>query len=122
MAEKYIYDNIEYIESDIDKIKTKTGMYISWVGKRGALQLAYELINNGIDEVENKNSPANEINVTLDLVEDSLTVEDNGRGISEENYPLDIVCTKLQSGSKFTREQGGKSAGENGVCYYTGSV
>lgn len=111
----FVDDKLEFIESDIKKIQMKTGMYISYVGERGALHLAKEAIQNAIDECENKNSPAKHIQITLDLLEDSITVEDDGRGIPEDSFPLDIVCTKLQSGSKFTREQGGKSAGENGV-------
>ena len=112
---EFIDDKLEFIESDIKKIQMKTGMYISYVGEKGALHLAKEGIQNAIDECENKNSPAKNIMITLDLLEDSLTVEDDGRGIPEDSFPLDIVCTKLQSGSKFTREQGGKSSGENGV-------
>ena len=112
---EFIDDKLEFIESDIKKIQMKTGMYISYVGEKGALHLAKEAVQNAIDECENKNSPAKNILITLDLLEDSLTVEDDGRGIPEDSFPLDIVCTKLQSGSKFTREQGGKSSGENGV-------
>lgn len=113
--QEFVDDKLEFIESDIKKIQMKTGMYISYVGEKGALHLAKEAIQNAIDECENANSPAKNITITLDLLEDSLTVEDDGRGIPEDSFPLDIVCTKLQSGSKFTREQGGKSSGENGV-------
>ena len=108
-------DKLEYIESDIKKIQMKTGMYISYVGAKGAQHLGKEAIQNAIDECDNKNSPAKNIIITCDKLEDSLTVEDDGRGIPEDNISLDTVCTKLQSGSKFTREQSGKSAGENGV-------
>ena len=33
----------------------------------------------------------------------------------ETDYPIDIFCTKIQSGSKFFRDQGGSSSGEFGV-------
>ena len=112
---KFKDDLMEYIENDIDKIKMKSGMYISYVGEKGALHLAKEVVQNAIDECENPKSPAKNIIITLDVLNDSLSVEDDGRGIPEDSFPLDIICTKLQSGSKFTREQGGKSAGENGV-------
>ena len=117
MASKntFIDDKLEFIESDIKKIQMKTGMYISYVGEKGATHLAKEVIQNAIDECANKNSPAKKIYICLDLQADSISVEDDGRGIPEDSFPLDIVCTKLQSGSKFTREQSGKSAGENGV-------
>lgn len=108
-------DVMEYIEEDIDKIKLKTGMYISYVGEKGALHLAKEVIQNSIDECANPKSPAKEIIVTLDTLSDTISVEDDGRGIPEDKLPMEILCTKLNSGSKFTREQGGASSGENGV-------
>ena len=112
---KFQDDVMEYIEEDIDKIKRKTGMYISYVGEKGALHLAKEVIQNAIDECANPKSPAKDITITLDILSDTLTVEDDGRGIPEDTLPMDILCTKLNSGSKFTREQGGASSGENGV-------
>ena len=111
---KFIDDKIEHIESDIKKIQTKPGMYISYLGSRGALHLSKELINNAIDDCINRNSPGDSISVHLDEGENVITVSDNGRGIPFED--MTIVCTTLQSGSKFTREgTGGNSAGENGV-------
>jgi len=112
-VQKFIDDKIEHIESDIKKIQVKPGMYIAEIGANGALHLCKELINNAIDECINKNSPADTIDVFLDEGENEITVSDNGRGIPFEN--LIIVCTTLQSGSKFTREgAGSSSAGENG--------
>lgn len=111
---KFIDDRIEHIESDIEKIQTKPGMYIAQIGSMGALHLCKELINNAIDECINMNSPANVIDIFLDEGENEITVSDNGRGIPFEN--MMVVCTTLQSGSKFTREgSGSTSAGENGV-------
>jgi len=115
MSNQYIDDKMEYIESDIDKIQMKTGMYISYVGEKGALHLAKEVIQNSIDECANPKSPAKNIDIVLDTLADKLTVEDDGRGIPEDDFPMDILCTRLNSGSKFTREQGGASSGENGV-------
>ena len=115
MSQTFKDDVMEYIESDIDKIKMKTGMYISYVGEKGALHLAKEVIQNSIDECANPKSPAKNINIALDLLSDTISVEDDGRGIPEDKLPMDILCTRLNSGSKFTREQGGASSGENGV-------
>lgn len=88
-------------------------MYISYLGSAGSLHLAKELINNGIDECINKNSPGDTIDVFLDEAENTISVSDNGRGIVPEN--LLVVSTKLQSGSKFDRTSSSSSAGENGV-------
>lgn len=115
MANQFVDDRMEYIENDIEKIQMKTGMYISYVGEKGALHLAKEVIQNAIDECQNPKSPAKNIFIKLDLLDGRITIEDDGRGIPEDDYPMDILCTKLNSGSKFTREQGGASSGENGV-------
>ena len=88
-------------------------MYISYLGSRGSLHLAKELINNAIDECINDNSPADTIDIYLDEAENTITVSDNGRGIPPES--MEIACTTLQSGSKFTRSGGNATAGENGV-------
>lgn len=110
------YDKQDYIESDVEKIQTKTGMYISYLGQKGAGHLAHEMINNGVDELENPKSPGKKIEIVYDIPTDQMSIEDDGRGILEnDKVNLEILCTKLNSGSKFTREQGGKSAGENGV-------
>ena len=110
MADAKMY----YLESDIQKIQVKTNMYIQEYGKAGVSHMSREIIQNAFDECLDNNSPGNKIICTYDRVTDILTVEDNGRGFSEVDYPLDIFCTTLQSGSKFFRENG-KSSGEFGV-------
>jgi DNA gyrase subunit B len=114
LSEKFIDDKITHIESDIKKIQVKPSMYIGPIGSRAALHLCFELINNAIDECINTNSPGDTVSIILDETENTITVSDNGRGINEKD--IEIVCTTLQSGSKFTREGTGEgSAGENGV-------
>jgi len=112
-VEKFKDDVIQHKEDDIEKIQTKPNMYIGYIGSAGALHLAKEIINNAIDECINVNSPGNEINIYLDENDNTLKVKDNGRGIPFES--IEISCTKLQAGSKYTREGSGASAGENGV-------
>lgn len=104
-----------YIESDIKKIQTKTNLYIQKYGPAGAFHLAREIIQNNIDEVIDPESNGSDIYISYDILSDKLICEDNGRGFPEKDYPLDIFCTKNQSGSKFFRDQGGDSAGEFGV-------
>jgi len=112
--QQFVDDIIDHKEDDIEKIQTKPNMYISYLGRRGSLHLAKEVINNMIDECINTNSPGNDIDIYLDEVDNTLTVSDNGRGIPFDK--MEVVCTKIQAGSKFTREgSGGGSAGENGV-------
>lgn len=109
----YQLDKITHIEDDIEKIQTKPGMYMSYLGNRGARHLAFEVINNAFDECLNKASPADTVTITYDIDSDLMTVTDNGRGLPPES--MKVACTKINAGSKITRESSGASAGENGV-------
>ena len=104
-----------HIEEDIKKIQIKTNMYMKAYGPKGALHLVYEVVQNGVDEVSDPDSNGTHLEVTYDRKDDSLTVEDDGRGFPETDYPLDVFCTTLQSGSKFMRDSNTRSAGEFGV-------
>lgn len=106
---------MDYLESDIRKIQVKTNMYLQSYGAGGAFHLFKEVAQNGFDEVVDDNSDGKNLYIRIDTLEDSAYVEDDGRGFPETDFPLDIFCTTLQSGSKFNRESGGKTAGEFGV-------
>ena len=117
---KYVDDKIEYIADDVEKIKRKSGMYISYKGPKGALHLAKEVINNGIDEVINDKSPGKKIDIFVEELENRITVSDDGRGVPFDK--VELICTKIQTGSKFDRNDKSdmwkpedQTAGENGV-------
>lgn len=120
MVKKFVDEKILYIENDIEKIRTKPGMYISYLGEKGALHLVKETVNNAIDECVNPKSPGKTVKILFHDYLNMVTISDDGRGL-----PIDmaeIVCTKIQSGSKFTRDaevidvyKKSFSAGENGV-------
>ena len=115
MAKTSIFkdDVINYIEDDVEKIRKKTGMYIPYKGPEGALHLAHEIVDNAMDEINSSLSPGDTLEVTYDENQNMLEVSDNGRGLSFEY--VELVTTKIQSGSKFDRDNGDDSAGENGV-------
>ena len=126
MADKNFDVKVMYIEDDMAKVQTKTNLYIQKYGNMGVFHLFKEVAQNSIDEVINpgliaflkstgEDKKKRIIKITYDRLTDKTTIEDDGRGIPEEDYPIDIVCTKLQSGSKFFRDQGGSSSGEFGV-------
>lgn len=104
-----------YTEDDIEKIQTKTNMYIQQYGSEGAFHLAREVIQNAVDECIDPDSGGKNIRISYDHMSDKLISEDDGRGFPEVDYPLDIFCTKIQSGSKFYRDQSGNTAGEFGL-------
>lgn len=103
---------MQYLESDIRKIQVKTNMYLQSYGEDGVFHLFKEVAQNGLDEISDTESDGRILKIVIDELEDSVFVEDDGRGFPEADFPLEIFCTTLQSGSKFKRESGGKSAGE----------
>ena len=111
---KFKEDHQQHIESDIGKIQTSTGMYIGYKGRRAALHLCKEILNNNIDELTNENTVGNAIECILDTTKNLFIARDNGRGIPFEH--LEKNCTKLQAGSKLNRSgSAGSGAGQNGV-------
>lgn len=113
---KYKDDDIQHIVDDIEKIRTRPTMYISYIGEKGALHLAKEVINNSIDEATSDKSPCDTIDIIFNENTNELTVIDNGRGIPYDK--LDIICSYLQSGSNLTKSKDSaksRKAGENGV-------
>lgn len=106
-------DVIEHIKSDLQKIRIKSGMYIGYSGWRATNHLAREIIQNSIDECLSPKSPGRNIDIVYDEDTKIFKCSDDGRGIPIDSILL-ATCS-LNSGSKFTREQSGASAGENGV-------
>lgn len=103
-------DQIEVIESDVEKMQRRPTMYIGSLGEMGALHLCKEVIDNNRDECQKPDSPGDTI--VIDVNSKELTSRDNGRGIPTNL--LRIVHETNQAGSNMTRAHG-TTAGENGT-------
>lgn len=106
---------VTWIEDDIEKVQVKPNLYLQQYGVGGCNHMGREIIQNAYDECIDENSPGSNVTIIYDKLSDRLTTKDDGRGFPESNYPLDIFCTKLQSGSKSNRSQSGGTAGEYGL-------
>jgi len=106
---------VQWTDDDIEKIQRKPNLYIRKYGNEGCNHLSHEIIQNAIDEVIDLTSNGDMLTIRIDYPLGKLTVSDNGRGFPETKYPLDIFCTKIQSGSKANRDQSGGTAGEFGI-------
>jgi DNA gyrase subunit B len=104
MTTSYTAKDITVLEG-LEPVRKRPGMYIGGVGSAGLHHLAWEIIDNAIDEA--MNGYASSLSVTLHADGASISVTDDGRGIPVDKHPqtkksaLEVIFTMLHAGGKF---------------------
>ncbi|MCA9527013.1 MAG: DNA topoisomerase IV subunit B, partial [Myxococcales bacterium] len=105
----------------LEPVRKRPGMYIGGVGKDGLHHLVWEILDNAVDEVIA--GYATTVHVHLDRDGETLTIEDNGRGMPIERHPkdpqgrstLEVIFTVLHAGGKFEQGAYRTAGGLHGV-------
>ncbi|MCB0319685.1 MAG: type IIA DNA topoisomerase subunit B [Bdellovibrionales bacterium] len=117
-AENYGAKDIEVLEG-LDAVRKRPGMYIGGTESAGLHHLVREILDNSVDEA--MNGFATSIELTLHADGESVTIEDNGRGIPVDKHPkfkksaLEVILTTLHAGGKFSERNYASAGGLHGV-------
>lgn len=114
----YTAADIEVLEG-LEPVRLRPGMYIGGTDLAAMHHLVSEVLDNSMDEAVAGH--ADTIKVTLHP-NNTLTIEDNGRGIPVDPHPrfkdksaLEVILTTLHAGGKFSNKAYSTSGGLHGV-------
>ncbi|VEU68134.1 DNA topoisomerase IV subunit B [Mycoplasmopsis pulmonis] len=113
---KYTVDDLKMLKG-LEAVRKRPGMYIGSTDINGLHHLVWEIFDNAVDEALAGYASIIKVSLTKNQ---SIRVEDNGRGIPVEKHSsgksgVELVFTELHAGGKFSEGAYRTSGGLHGV-------
>lgn len=100
-------DELVTIDSFVEAVQKRPGMYLGSIGNKGFMDMVREVFDNSYDELNRTKSPCDCVIISIDERSYTVIIEDNGRGI-----PFGEIIrtyTKQHTSSNFNK---GRTSGE----------
>ena len=104
---------ITTITDPIEVFRKMPGMYCGGIGNRGFLSLIREVFQNSIDQVEDQNSPANQVYLYYNEITKEVKVMDNGLGFPFDD--IERMITTPNTSKNYKKKLFEYSSGMHGI-------
>ena len=106
-------DEIETLESFIEHVRLRPGMYIGPIGNAGFINMVREIIQNCFDEIYKGKAVSKLVKVEYNEQTKMVTISDNGRGIPFNNIVR--IFSQERTSSNYHAKDGVFKSGMNGM-------
>lgn len=94
-------------------VRMSPSMYIGYIGNKGFINMIREILQNGLDQIEKNDSPADMVSVVYRESDNMVMISDNGLGIPFNS--MIRVFTSEHTSSNYNKQLYEYTSGRHGV-------